>query len=86
MQHNRPGRTEMLKVYGVAASRAFRPLWLLEELGLSYHQQPIDFRDQSCESPEYLAINLYLASKYGRDQGLWPDTVAGGCIGGRSGW
>ncbi len=89
----------MIKVYGVATSRAFRPLWMLEELGLHYEHEPIDFRDHGTEAPEYLrinpngrlptlrdgeltlyesmAINLYLASRYGREAGLWPGTPEG---------
>lgn len=89
----------MLKVYGVAASRAYRALWMLEELGLEYEHEPVDFRDRGTEAPEYLrinpngrvptlrdgdltlfesmAINLYLASRYGREAGLWPTTPQG---------
>ena len=28
----------MIKLYGIAQSRAFRNLWMLEELGLPYEQ------------------------------------------------
>ena len=89
----------MLKLYGIPTSRAFRPLWLLEELGLPFEHVPLDFHGPDLKSPEYLAlnpngriptlvdgdlvlwesmaINLYLASRYGRDAGLWPDGPAG---------
>lgn len=84
----------MLTLYGISASRAMRNLWLLEELGLDYHQEPVDFRNGGTETAELLAlnpngripvlrdgdlvlyesmaINLYLASRYAGDSGLWP--------------
>jgi glutathione S-transferase len=46
-----------LKVYGVAGSRAYRVLWMVNELGLDYEHVPIHFGDGSAQSPEYLAIN-----------------------------
>jgi glutathione S-transferase len=86
----------MITLYGIATSRAFRCLWMLEELGLAYRHEPLDFRGEALRSEEYrainpnarvpalqdgaltlwesMAINLYLASKYGADQGLWPDS------------
>jgi glutathione S-transferase len=89
----------MLKLYGITASRAFRPLWLMHELGLEYEQVPIDYRGEELSDPAFLAvnpngripalvdgelvlwesmaINLYLARKYGVDSGLWPDTIEG---------
>jgi len=30
-----------LKIYGIAASRAARPLWVAQELGLTYEHVPI---------------------------------------------
>lgn len=90
----------MLKLYGVTTSRAFRCLWMLEELGVPYEREPIDFRTGGTRDPAYLAvnpngrvpalqedglvlwesmaINLYLAEKYGPSAGtaLWPDSVA----------
>jgi glutathione S-transferase len=84
----------MLTIYGISASRAFRNLWLLEELGLEYHHEPIGFLNGASESAEMLAlnpnghipvltdddltlyesmaINLYLASRYGADTPFWP--------------
>ncbi|TNF92147.1 MAG: glutathione S-transferase family protein [Gammaproteobacteria bacterium] len=84
----------MLKLYGISTSRAFRPIWLLEEIGLEYEHIPVDFRGDDLEKPEYLklnpngrvptlvdddlvlfesmAINLYLAKKYGGK--LYPST------------
>ena len=85
----------MLKVYGHPQTRAFRVLWMVEELGIPYEHEPL--RGPDTRKPEYLkinpnghvpaiqdddlalwesmAINLYLASKYGRDKGLWPASV-----------
>ena len=87
----------MLKLYGVAQSRAFRPLWLLHELGLEFEHVPLDFHGDALEDPAYrtlnpngriptlvddglvlwesMAINLYLARKYGGSTTLWPDSV-----------
>jgi glutathione S-transferase len=46
-----------LNIYGVAASRAYRTLWMVNELGLDYANVPIHFADGSTRTPEYLAIN-----------------------------
>ena len=89
----------MIKLYGITQSRAFRPLWLLEELGLEYEQVGLDYRGKALEAADYRAINpngriptlvdgdlvlwesmaidLYLARKYGTEAGLWPRTVEG---------
>lgn len=89
----------MLKLYGISQSRAFRPLWLLHELGLPFEHIRLDFHGSELRDPDYLAlnpngriptlvdddlvvwesmaINLYLARRYGGDSGLWPDDIAG---------
>jgi glutathione S-transferase len=89
----------MIKLYGITQSRAFRPLWLLEELGLAFEHIPLDFRGDALDDPDYLAlnpngrvptlvdgdlvlwesmaINLYLARRYGGDLALWPDDAVG---------
>jgi glutathione S-transferase len=86
-----------MELYGIAQSRAFRPLWLLHELGLPFTHHRLDFRDASINEPAYralnpnarvptlvdgdlvlyesMAINLYLARRYGQEAGLWPDAV-----------
>ncbi len=46
----------MIKLYGVAGSRAGRCLWMLEELGVEYENIPTDF-GTGCKTPEYLEIN-----------------------------
>lgn len=45
-----------LKIYGVAGSRAFRTLWMTEELGLPYELVQTTFTDGT-RTPEYLKIN-----------------------------
>jgi glutathione S-transferase len=83
----------MLKIYGVARSRAFRILWMAKELGLDYQHVKVDFASGEAREPGFLAlnpngqvpvidddgfilwesmaINLYLARKYGAG-GLYP--------------
>jgi len=56
----------MLKIYGVPQSRAFRALWMAEECGVPYENVPTSFKGDS-RKPEFLAINLYLARKYGKE-------------------
>ena len=87
----------MITLYGIATSRAFRCLWMLEELGLEYEHKALDFRGDDLRSEEYrainpnarvptlqdgeltlwesMAINLYLAQRYGGEQGLWPNST-----------
>ncbi len=45
-----------LKIYGQLESRAFRPLWMAEELGLDYEHIPTRFDDE-CKTPAFLAMN-----------------------------
>lgn len=58
----------MLTIYGVYRSRATRPLWLIEELGLDFAHQPViqayrlpdaeaDGAPLNTRSPQFLAIN-----------------------------
>jgi glutathione S-transferase len=87
----------VLKVYGHRQSRAFRTIWMVEELGLPYESIPLSPRSGETRKPEFLAINpnghipaiqdgdfvlwesmainLYLATKYGAQSGLWPASV-----------
>ena len=81
-------------MYGMSASRAFRSVWGIEEVGVDYEHVPKHF-GKDAKTPEYLAvnpngripalvdgdlvlfesmaINLYLAEKYG--DGLYPASV-----------
>ena len=45
-----------LKIYGVARSRAFRTLWMVEELGLPYELVTTTFT-RGTRTPKYLKIN-----------------------------
>jgi glutathione S-transferase len=46
-----------LRIYGVARTRAFRPLWMAQELGLDHEHLPIEIGDAGVRNPEFLAIN-----------------------------
>ena len=46
-----------LKIYGIPLSRAYRALWMVNELGLDYENVPIHFADGSAKTPQYLAVN-----------------------------
>lgn len=46
-----------LKIYGIAASRASRPLWVAHELGLDYEHVPLPYQGGATRTPEFLAIN-----------------------------
>ncbi len=47
----------MIKLYGVSGSRAFRSLWMLEELGLEYEHVQTHFATGDTRKPEYLELN-----------------------------
>lgn len=49
----------MLKIYGVALSRAFRVLWMANELGIRYEHIPIEFEGTKpqCKEPWYMELN-----------------------------
>jgi len=46
-----------LRIYGIARTRAFRVLWMAEDLGLDYDHIPIEIGPAGARKPEYLAIN-----------------------------
>jgi glutathione S-transferase len=46
-----------LRIYGIARTRAFRALWIAEELGLAYEHLPIEIGDAGAGSPEFRKIN-----------------------------
>jgi glutathione S-transferase len=47
----------MIQLYGVSQSRAFRCLWMLEELGLAYEHVQTNFLGGDTRTPGFLAIN-----------------------------
>jgi glutathione S-transferase len=46
-----------LKIYGIAASRTSRPLWVAQELGLDYEHIPQVYEGGATHTPEFLALN-----------------------------
>jgi glutathione S-transferase len=46
-----------LKIYGIAASRASRPLWVAEELDLDYEHIAQTYQAGATRTPEFLALN-----------------------------
>jgi glutathione S-transferase len=46
-----------ITLYGVAASRAFRNLWMLNELGVAYEHNPIHYTDPALKAPPYTDMN-----------------------------
>ena len=46
-----------LKIYGIGASRAARPLWAALELGLSFEHIPTPYAGGATRTPEFLALN-----------------------------
>jgi glutathione S-transferase len=47
----------MLRLYGTPQTRTFRPLWMLEELGVPYELVKTDFANGDTRTPEFLALN-----------------------------
>ncbi len=46
-----------LTIYGIAASRAVRPLWAATELGLPFKHIPLNYATGATRTHEFLAIN-----------------------------
>ena len=46
-----------LKIYGIAASRASRPLWAALELGVPFEHINISYKDKGSRTPDFLSIN-----------------------------
>ena len=47
----------MITVHGVAPSRTYRCLWLLEELGLEYERELVHWDDEGEKRSAYLELN-----------------------------
>jgi glutathione S-transferase len=61
-----------LRIHGIPASRAIRPLWAATELGLSFDHVMTDYKGGGSRTPEFLAIN-----PNGHIPALEDDTPAG---------
>jgi glutathione S-transferase len=46
-----------LTIYGIAASRAVRPLWVATELGLAFEHIPTPYQQGGTRTTEFLALN-----------------------------
>ena len=46
-----------LTIYGIAASRAVRPLWAAAELGLSFEHVETPYQGGATRTPDFLALN-----------------------------
>jgi glutathione S-transferase len=46
-----------LTIYGIAASRAVRPLWAATELGLAFEHQALPYQGGATRTPAFLALN-----------------------------
>lgn len=46
-----------LRIHGIAASRAIRPLWAATELGLNFEHIMTDYKNGGTRTPGFLAIN-----------------------------
>src|SRR5271165_2627739 len=46
-----------LRIYGVARTRAFRALWMAEELSIPYRQVPIEIGEAGARAPEFASLN-----------------------------
>jgi glutathione S-transferase len=49
--------TAALRIYGIARTRAFRALWVAEELGLPYEHLPIEIGTAGARAPEFAVLN-----------------------------
>jgi glutathione S-transferase len=47
----------MLRIYGLARTRAFRALWVAKELGLAYEHIPVEIGQAGARQAEYLKLN-----------------------------
>ncbi len=46
-----------IKLHGVAASRAFRCIWMLKEIGVAFEHNPIHYTDPALKAPPYTDMN-----------------------------
>jgi len=46
-----------LRIYGIARTRAFRVLWIADEIGLDYEHLPIEIGDAGAGAPQFRKLN-----------------------------
>jgi glutathione S-transferase len=46
-----------LRIFGIARTRAFRALWIANELGLDYEHLPLEIGAAGARAPDFLALN-----------------------------
>jgi glutathione S-transferase len=49
--------TPSITLFGVAASRAFRNLWMLNELGVAFEHNPIHYTDPALKTAPFIDMN-----------------------------
>jgi glutathione S-transferase len=47
----------ILRIYGIARTRAFRALWMAKEVGLDFEHLPVEIGDAGARTPEFLKLN-----------------------------
>ena len=55
--HFSPLHAMTLRIHGIPASRAIRPLWVATELGLNFEHVMTDYKGGHTRTPEFLALN-----------------------------
>ena len=55
--HFSPLHAMTLRIHGIPASRAIRPLWVATELGLNFDHVMTDYKGGHTRTPEFLALN-----------------------------
>lgn len=56
-----------IELWGAHTARTFRPVWVAEELGLSYKLYPLAPRSGELQTPEYVELNPKQKIPYMRD-------------------
>jgi glutathione S-transferase len=47
----------MIKIHHARRARSVRVIWLLEELGVAYEIEPLEFKREKLQSPDYLKLH-----------------------------
>lgn len=71
-----------LTIYGIAASRAVRPLWVAEELGLDYRHLSVPYQGGGARTPEMpVVVKLFVAKRDQLKVVFWALVRAPVCLG-----